>query len=137
MLRRRKAVKAKDIMNTPIIAASKKASAREVALYMLLGGFSGVPVANANGSLAGIVTELDLIRALRCGKSLEATPVCEIMTCDVLTVDVETSMEEIMEVLDTERILRVPVTRGGKVVGIVSRPDLLRAFVQPQFIRVG
>jgi CBS domain-containing protein len=130
-------VKAKDIMNTPIIAASKKASAREVALYMLLGGFSGVPIANADGSLAGIVTELDLIRALRCGKSLEATPVCEIMTSSVLTVDVETSMEEIMEVLDTERILRVPVTRGGKVVGIVSRPDLLRAYVQPQFIRVG
>jgi CBS domain-containing protein len=130
-------VKAKDIMNTPIIAASKKASAREVALYMLLGGFSGVPIANADGSLVGIVTELDLIRALRSGKSLEATPVCEIMTSNVLSVDVETSMEEIMEVLDTERILRVPVTRGGKVVGIVSRPDLLRAFVQPQFIRVG
>jgi CBS domain-containing protein len=130
-------MKALDIMNTPIIAASKKASAREVALYMLLGGFSGVPIAEPDGSLAGIVTELDLIRALRAGKSLDVTPVSEIMTCDVLTVDAEAGIEEIMELLDTERILRVPVTRNGKVIGIVSRPDLLRAAVQPQFIRVG
>lgn len=130
-------MKALDIMNTPIIAASRRASAREVALYMLLGGFSGVPIADRDGALVGIVTELDLIRALRAGKSLDATPVEEIMTADVLTVDVEATMEEIMELLDTERILRVPVTKGGRLVGIVSRPDLLRAAVQPQFIRVG
>ena len=130
-------MKALDIMNTPIIAASRKASAREVALYMLLGGFSGVPIADRDGALVGIVTELDLIRALRAGKSLDATAVEEIMTVNVLTVDVEATMEEIMELLDTERILRVPVTKGGRLVGIVSRPDLLRAAVQPQFIRVG
>lgn len=130
-------MKAVDIMNSPIVAASRKACVREVALYMLLGGFSGVPIAEPDGSLAGIVTELDIIRALRAGRSLDVTAVEEIMTSDVLTVDVETSLDEIMEILDTERILRVPVTRGGKVVGIVSRPDLLRAAVQPQFIRVG
>jgi CBS domain-containing protein len=130
-------MKALDIMNTPIIAASRKASAREVALYMLLGGFSGVPIADRESELVGIVTELDLIRALRAGKSLDATDVDEIMTSNVFAVDVETSMEEIMEILDTERILRVPVTRSGKLVGIVSRPDLLRAALQPQFIRVG
>ena len=130
-------MKAQDIMNTPIIAASRTASAREVALYMLLGGFSGVPIAEPDGSLAGIVTELDLLRALRNGKSLDTTLVSEIMTSNVLAVDVETPIEEIMELLDTERILRVPVMKGGKVVGIVSRPDLLRAIVKPQFIRVG
>ena len=42
-----------------------------------------------------------------------------------------------MEVLVTERILRVPVMKAGKIVGIVSRSDLLRAAVQPQFMRVG
>jgi CBS domain-containing protein len=130
-------MKAQEIMNTPIIAASRKASAREIALYMLLGGFSGVPIAEPDGSLAGIVTELDLLRALRSGKSLDTTPVDEIMTPDVLSVDIETSMEEIMEILDTHRIQRVPVTNCGKLVGIVSRPDVIRAVVQPQFIRVG
>jgi CBS domain-containing protein len=130
-------MKALDIMNTPIIAASRRASAREVALYMLLGGFSGVPITEADGSLAGIVTELDLLRVVRAGMSLDATSVDAIMTPDVLTVDVEASVEEIMEILDTRRIQRVPVTNGGRLVGIVSRPDVLRAVVQPQFIRVG
>src|SRR4030042_4019128 len=122
---------AQDIMNTPIVAASTMAAAREVAVYMLLGGFSGIPVADRDGSLVGIVTELDLIRALRAGKSLGTTPVTEIMTRNVVTVDVSASMEEIMEILDSERILRVPVTKDGKTVGIVSRPDLLRAAAHP------
>jgi CBS domain-containing protein len=104
---------------------------------MLMGCFSGVPIAEPDGSLAGIVTEMDLLRALRVGKSLDTTLVSEIMTSNVLSVDVDTDLDEIMEMLETERILRVPVTRDGKVVGIVSRPDLLRAIVQPQFMRVG
>lgn len=130
-------MKARDIMNTPIIAASRTAATREVALYMLLGGFSGVPIADPDGSLAGIVTELDLIRVIRAGKSLDTTLVGEIMTANVLTVDADADLDEIMDVLVTERILRVPVMKAGKIVGIVSRSDLLRAAVQPQFMRVG
>ncbi len=128
---------ASDVMNTPIVAASTKASAHEVALYMLLGGFSGVPILEHDGSLAGIVTELDLLRALRNGKPLENTRVSEILTRDVVTVDVGTPIEEIMKILESERILRVPVMENGTMVGIVSRPDLLRAAVEPQFTRVG
>ena len=128
---------ASDMMNTPIVAASIGASAREVALYMLLGGFSGMPVLERDGSLAGIITELDLLHALREGKSLDNTQVSEIMTHDVITVDVGASTDEMMQILESERILRVPVMEYGKLVGIVSRPDLLRAAVEPQFTRVG
>jgi len=128
---------AADVMNTPIVAASTKATAREIALYMLLGGFSGVPILEKDGTLAGIVTEMDLLRAIRKGMSLENTSVDEIMTRDIVTVDVGTPIEDIMEVLESERILRVPVMQAGTMVGIVSRPDLLRAAVEPQFQRVG
>ena len=128
---------ASDVMNTPIVAASIGASAREVALYMLLGGFSGVPILEHDGSLAGIVTELDLLHALREGKSLDNTQVNEIMTRDVITVNVDAPIDEMMHILESARILRVPVMENGKLVGIVSRPDLLRAAVEPQFIRVG
>ena len=128
---------ASDVMNTPIVAASIGASAREIALYMLLGGFSGVPILDHDGSLAGIVTELDLLHALLLGKSLDNTQVSEIMTRDVVTVNVDAPIDEMMQILESERILRVPVMENGKLVGIVSRPDLLRAAVEPQFIRVG
>ncbi len=128
---------AADVMNTPIVAASTKATAREIALYMLLGGFSGVPILEKDGTLAGIVTEMDLLRAIRKGMSLENTSVDEIMTRDIVTVDVGTPIEDIMKVLESEKILRVPVMQAGTMVGIVSRPDLLRAAVEPQFQRVG
>ena len=128
---------AADVMNSPIVAATKKASAREIALYMLLGGFSGVPILDNDGLLAGIVTEMDLLHTIREGKSLEDTTCEEIMTRDVVTVDVGAPVEEVMEVLESEKILRVPVMQAGTMVGIVSRPDLLRAAVQPQFQRVG
>ena len=128
---------ASDVMNTPIVAASQKASAREIALYMLLGGFSGVPILESDGKLVGIVTELDLLHALRTDKPLEQTLAEEIMTRDVVTVDVSTPVDDIMEILESERILRVPVMEAGAMVGIVSRPDLLRAAVEPQFTRVG
>jgi CBS domain-containing protein len=126
-----------EVMNTPIVAASLKASCREVALYMLLGGFSGVPIADGEGALVGIVTEIDLLRAVRSGKALDGTPVADIMTRNVITVDVATPIQQIMDILDSAHILRVPVTRNGALVGIVSRPDLLRAAVEPQFIRIG
>ena len=128
---------AADVMNTPIVAATTKASAREIALYMLLGGFSGVPILEKDGKLAGIFTEMDLLHTIREGKSLEDTTVDEIMTRDIVTVDVGTPVEEIMEVLESAKILRVPVMQAGTMVGIVSRPDLLRAAVEPQFQRVG
>ena len=128
---------ASDVMNTPIVAASMAASAREIALYMLLGGFSGVPILEGNGKLAGIVTELDLLRIIRDRKSLDHASAGEIMTRNVVTVDVSTPIEDIMAVLESEKILRVPVMDDGKMVGIVSRPDLLRAAVEPQFTRVG
>ncbi len=130
-------MKAADVMNSPIVAATTKASAREIALYMLLGGFSGVPILEKDGTLAGIVTEMDLLRAIREGKSLEDTTVDEIMTRDVVTVDVGAPVEDVMEVLESAKILRVPVMQAGTMVGIVSRPDLLRAAVEPQFQRVG
>lgn len=124
-------------MTRPVVAASRTATARDVAIYMLLGGFSGVPITDPDGAVVGIVTELDIIRALRSGKRLDATAVTEIMTPAVITVDANAPIEKVMELLDTERILRVPVVKAGRMVGVVSRPDVLRALVEPEFIRFG
>jgi|SRR3990172_1591370 len=126
---------AQDIMSRPVVAAAPTATARDVAIYMLLGGFSGVPITERDGRVVGIVTELDLMRAVRAGKTLETTTVSEIMSDSVIAVDVRASVEEVMDVLDSERILRVPVMKDGKMVGVVSRPDVLRALIETQFIR--
>ena len=89
------------------------------------------------GTLYAIVTELDLIRAIRAGRDLEVTLAAEIMTSDVITVDAEEDIETVMETLDTEQIIRVPVTSDGRLVGVVARGDVIRAMLTPRFVLMG
>ena len=121
-------------MNRPVVAAARSTTVRDIAIQLLMGGYSAVPITERNGKVVGIVSEADVIRALRTNKPLENTLAEEIMTKEVISVDVDSSVEEIMEILDTKRIVRVPVTEDGKLVGIVSRPDVLRAFIEPKFM---
>jgi CBS domain-containing protein len=127
-------MKARDIMNQPVVAATKSTTARDVAIQMLMGGYSGMPITEGDGKIVGVVTELDLIRALRGSKPLETTPAEEIMTHDVITVDVGTTVDEVMEILDTKQIVRVPVTEDGRLTGVISRPDIIRGFIEPKFM---
>ena len=124
-----------DIMNRPVLAAAKSTSARDLAIQMLMGGFSGIPITERDGALVGIVSELDIIRALRAGKTLDSITAAEIMTAAVITVNIDATVEEIMEIMDTKQIVRVPVLEDGKLVGVVSRPDVLRAAIEPKFMR--
>jgi CBS domain-containing protein len=128
-------VKAREIMNQPVLGAAKTAMARDVAIRMLSGGFSGMPITERDGSVVGIVSELDLIRALRAGKPLETTTAAEIMTTEVVGVDIDAPVEEVMEILDTKHIVRLPVVENGKLVGVISRPDVLRAAIESKFMR--
>jgi CBS domain-containing protein len=128
------ALKARDIMNRPVVAAASTTTARDIAIQLLMGGYSGLPVTDRSGAVTGIVSELDVIRAIRAGKPLETTTAEEIMTADVISVDVAASIEDVMELLDTKHVVRVPVTEDGKLVGVISRPDVLRAFIEPKFM---
>ncbi len=125
-------MKARDLMNQPVLGAAKTATARDVVVQMLSGGFSGMPITERDGTLVGIVTEIDLIRALRAGKPLATTTAADVMTPDVIAVDVEDSVDKVMELLDSKNIVRVPVLDNGQLVGIISRPDVLRAAIEPK-----
>ena len=124
-----------DIMNRPVLGAAKSTSARDLAIQMLMGGFSGIPITERDGTIVGIVSEMDIIRALRAGKPLDTITAAEIMTAEVITVNADATVEEIMEIMDTKQIVRVPVLEDGKLVGVVSRPDVLRAALEPKFMR--
>ena len=128
---------AEEIMTQPVVAVSKMTTARDVAIQMFLGGFSGMPVAEDDGTILGIVTEFDVIKAIRNGKKIETTVVEEIMTKEVISVDVGTPLPEVLDVLETAHIMRVPVTENGKLVGVIARPDILKAYVEPNFLEFG
>ena len=86
-----------------------------------------VPVIDEERALIGVLTEFDLIRAIHAGKSLDAVRVDEIMTSDAVIVGPEDTMDEVIEVVEQHRVLRVLVVRDGELLGIISRGDIFRA----------
>jgi len=121
-------------MQTPAIAATPRASLRDVAARLVTNEFSGMPVADPDGRVIGVVTEADVIRALLDGKRLENLTAGEVMTGPALTVDAKTPLEEVMKCLQEHKVVRVPVTEEGKLVGIIARRDLIRAHIEPEFM---
>jgi CBS domain-containing protein len=141
-------MKARDIMTREVITATPDALIEDVAKAMLRHRISGVPVVE-NGRLVGILSEGDLLRRTELGTQkphsrwLElltgpgrlagdyirshARKVGEIMSEEVVSIGPDTPAAEIVALMEARDIKRLPVTDKGKLVGIVSRADLLRA----------
>ena len=122
------------IMQKPVLATTMRASARDVAAQLVRNEFSGMPVAERDGTLMGVVTEADILRVLGEGKALETLTAADIMTEKPATVDLEAPLTEVIQILQEHRILRVPVTERGRLVGIISRSDIIRGVLEPEFM---
>jgi CBS domain-containing protein len=129
-----------DVMTSPVVAVGPTVGVREVASLMLTRRISGIPVVSEHGQLLGIVTECDLLHrearaaepeAASAAEKATAVTVREIMTAPVITVADDTPVRDIAELMLRTQINRVPVVRDGRLVGIVSRADVLRGLVRP------
>ena len=123
-----------EIMTKPVIATTPRASVRDIATQLVTNGFSGMPVAQKDGTVIGIITEYDILMAISEGTPLEKLIAEEIMSKAPLTVDVDTEVEEAIRLFEERVILRVPVTNKGKLVGILSRVDVIKSVLEPEFI---
>ncbi|HYA89514.1 MAG TPA: CBS domain-containing protein [archaeon] len=130
-------LKAKDVMQHPVIAATPRASLRDIASQIINYGFSGMPVADREGNVLGVITEADIVFSLIDGHRLENVAAADFMTSPPVTVDVGASLEQVMRTLQEYRIVRVPVTEQGKLVGIISRRDVIRAVLEPEILPFG
>jgi predicted transcriptional regulator len=127
-------LKAKDIMTRPVVSARKNASARDIAMQVLAGLYSGMPVTDEDGKVIGVVTEFDLLRQVSEGRELVKLTAGDVMTKTPITVDVNASVNEILKTMMENNIVRLPVTGDGCLVGIIARCDILRAFIEPEFV---
>jgi CBS domain-containing protein len=140
---------AEQVMTRHVVSIAPEASIWEAACLMLEKQISGLPVIDGEGNLVGILTEGDCLRRTETGTErtrprwleLLTAPgqladeyihshgrkVAEVMTRDIATVTEDTSLEQIVHLMETRRIKRVPVLRGREVVGIVSRANVLHA----------
>jgi CBS domain-containing protein len=139
----------KDIMTRSVISVGPDESIMKAARLMLQNRISGLPVIDLNGELIGIVTEGDFLRRGELGtqrrrpKWLEfivgpgrladeyvhaaGRKIDEVMTTDPVTVSENDSLEKVVEVMERRHVKRLPVTRDGRVVGIISRSNLMHA----------
>ncbi len=124
---------AKEIMNKIVTAATKKTNGRDLAVKLLSGMYSGLPVVD-EGKVVGVVTEFDLLKAVKEGKDLQHIFAEDIMTKDPICVEEETRVEEIIKLMTEKNIIRVPVVRKEKLIGVISRCDILNSLIQPEFI---
>ncbi|APO78802.1 CBS/BON domain-containing protein (plasmid) [Rhizobium etli 8C-3] len=148
-------MQAKDIMTRAVATVSLTASIRKAIETMIAADVSGLPVVGDDGSLRGIITEGDMLRrkeldlraaddagtvdALRDYVHGNSWRVEDVMSTDVVSVRPAAPLGEIAGLMALHSIKRVPVVSDGRVVGIVSRRDLLRAVVAglPDFIPRG
>ena len=142
-------MQAKDVMTTKVVTVEPDARVEHIAALLLERHISGVPVVDAGGHLLGIVTEGDLMRRPDIGTErhrgwwlrlfgdereraseyarAHGSRAADVMTRNLVTVGEDTPVAEIARLLEEHRIKRVPVVRDGKVVGIVSRANLLHS----------
>ncbi|MFL9965465.1 CBS domain-containing protein [Paraburkholderia sediminicola] len=142
-------MRASDVMTSNVISVTPDMTVREVARIFVDNGISGAPVLDPDGHVAGMISEGDLLRRSEIGTEerprtswldlwsasheardyikTHAVKVRDVMTTDVVTVEPDTSLGEVAGMLETRRIKRVPVTNAGRLVGIVSRANLVQA----------
>lgn len=144
---------ARDVMTTEVITVNPSTTVRSLAALLSEKSISGAPVIDATGRLVGIVSEGDLLHRAETGTErrvqrrrswwldsvaaeeeaardyvkAHGRTVNDIMSRDVVSVSETTDLGEIAHLLETKKVKRVPVLRDGRVVGIVSRANLVRA----------
>ncbi|RWL80591.1 MAG: CBS domain-containing protein [Mesorhizobium sp.] len=140
-------MKASDIMTIGAITVRPDSTVAHAARLMVERGISGLPVVTANGKLVGMMTEHDLLHRKELGTAdhrsrwldlwLDADKLAhhyarehgrkveDVMSRDLVSVGPDTSVREIVEIMETRGIKRVPVVRDGQVIGMVSRANLL------------
>lgn len=150
-------MKAHEIMTRSVVTVSPETPVREIAQVMTEKHISGVPVVAQDGTVIGIVSESDLLRRAEIGTaptrkwwlSFFSDPDAlarqyrkthgfraeDIMSHPVVSVREETDLSEIAITLEKRRVKRLPVLRDGKLVGIISRADLVRALSRTDVTR--
>jgi CBS domain-containing protein len=120
---------AKQIMTKEIITVTPSMTVKSLANTLIKNQISGAPVTGKDGKIIGIVSEADIVANK--GKDVKA-----LMSKKIISVVEDTPVEEIAQLMTTHKIKRVPVMRGGKVVGIVSRADIVGAIARGEHIAI-
>jgi CBS domain-containing protein len=146
-------MRARELMSTPVVTVFPEAGLKEVAQCMVAHRVSGVPVVNHSGLLLGIISESDLVSKLEyeeqgqgptglldrlahavgavADRKLHARTAAELMTSRVIIAEPDATVRELAHLMTIHVVNRIPIVESGRVIGIVTRADILRTLVRP------
>jgi CBS domain-containing protein len=118
---------AKDLMSEQVEVAKEDAKIEQISAKLFAGEFNGVPIVNDNDSVIGIVTAIDVLKAIREGKSLNAMTAKDIMTPNPSVIKKDTPINDIIDIMIKKEIVMVPVVEDNtnKIIGVESRLDVI------------
>jgi CBS domain-containing protein len=119
-------LKAKDIMSRTVTTIRYDGTLLDAIQLLVCKEISGLPVVDEKGKMIGIITEKDILNFIFSG-NLKNTRVADAMSKEVVSFSPETDMDTIALTVGQNRFRRVPIVEGDKVVGIVSRRDIIRS----------
>ncbi len=138
LTKRLKSIKAKDIMTKNVITTKENTKLAEVAEIMIKERISGLPVVGKRGRIVGIITETDLFLVMdmiKLGdivqngmKKVSNPSVKFAMSTDIITIEKNTTLEEIFTIMKYRNAHTIPVLDGKKMVGIIGMRDVFKTF---------
>jgi len=123
-------LKAKDIMTKQVISVKKDTPVLEAVELLWRNDITGIPVVENDMTLVGVVTEKDLLRLLYADEDLKNKTVGSFMTQPAVHFDEDEALPDVCDCLMNYFLRRVPVTSKGKVVGIISRADIIGCIIR-------
>lgn len=124
-----KTIKATDIMTTNVITVKKDVILTEAIALLLRWHISALPVVDDEDKMVGIISEIDLVNLTFDGNAAD-TIVEEVMVTDIISFSPNTELADLVQTFSKRHLRRVPIIDKDKVVGIVSRRDILREMLR-------
>jgi CBS domain-containing protein len=132
---------ASDLMSPQVVVAKENTNAEGISARLIAGEFNGVPVVDDSGAVIGIVTAIDILKAIRgnVNRKLNTMVAKDIMTPNPSVVKKDTPIEDIIDIMIQKEIVLVPVVENNnnKLIGVVARLDILREKLNEGFITIG
>jgi len=122
-------LKACQVMESDVISCRNHASWHYMAAIMTQRGFASMLIVDEEKRLLGTVTEDDLLMILLAGKGIEGVKAGEIMTTDLPSVAEDAPVHDIMDLMRTRRVHLIPVVKNEKLLGLVTRRDMITAYL--------
>jgi CBS domain-containing protein len=133
-------MKAYDIMSIDIEAAKENATVTEIGTRLILRSINGMPIIDDDGKVIGILTIIDILRAIKDNKNIDALKANDIMTKNPIVIEQGTDILEIIDIMDKKGIEMVPVIEAendNRIIGIVSRKDIIEEKFNERFVTIG